>query len=512
MMTLTTTSGKTDIVGATKPRDGQPSAAADAERSAGLNPNLIHGALSQTAHSGVGRYYLANAKADGRFPKVPPPNSEKFPEQKPKIPGSTPQSFLEQYLAARAESEGGDLLRRARASLTNDVRICPQCGKVCGTTMKSCNSCSAGLEGVPISQTDNLLSCFCLGIERGRFPLKIGVRYESDRVLVFDDILALTPAHFLAVPTFAWISDWRWLLYHPAEGLALLKELRRCGEEVLREQFWDHADFRRKYWWRVEALWARECAAGGETRREGAADLPETEARDQSAEKMFGWFCENHVVWGLNYPPSQWHFHLQIAASPWLPFHQDQMQVGKHMHWGRFFTYSYVAQALEAMVALELRGQSLVGDLPGLDEKDIGVFVGWISEQLGVRYEECHRRAMDRAMRSQQELAAFDLADFESLVLVGPRVDASAGSRGEESRKVVLNAATWEKAVAGATAGGSADDPGEIQKRDTAVLMNYGAGGAAEGERRLGWYTKGLGTVGAGRAQEFWERNWWEAV
>ena len=50
------------------------------------NPNLRNGSVSQTVASGVGRYYLAKAKAE-RFPTVPPPHADTFAGQSAKVGG-----------------------------------------------------------------------------------------------------------------------------------------------------------------------------------------------------------------------------------------------------------------------------------------------------------------------------------------------------------------------------------------------------------------------------------------
>jgi hypothetical protein len=57
----------------------------------------------------------------------------------------------------------------------------------------------------------------------GPFPLIISVRQVSDSILVFDDLLRLTPCHLNAIPTSCYCPDWRYLLLKPREGTPNLR-------------------------------------------------------------------------------------------------------------------------------------------------------------------------------------------------------------------------------------------------------------------------------------------------
>ena len=385
--------------------------------------------------------------------------------------------------------------------------------------IRFCNSCSAPLDDRPITGTDNLLSCFCLGIEQGRFPLRIGVRYETDEVLVFDDILALTPCHLLAVPTRAWVPDWRYLLAHPEAGLRLLRGLRAAGESVVKNQFWANDAFRAKYW------------------RNVFPNNTEQNMDDQHEIKNFRALCDEHTVFGFNYPPSQWHLHLQIAVSPWLPFHQDQMHVGNHMHWGRFFTYDFVVAVLEELCR---RATDQI-HFPSPESEDrVEPFLEIIEANLDIRYADYHRRAIDSALRSQQVLASYDPCDFEKVVLVVAAVPGAAGGEAEnstvsapataeggssvvaaqgtppsssptkvhlatvESHKVVLDSSNF-------AVDASADASG-LQVADKLTIQNYGrpydVGAGGKVGFSLGYYSKGL--LGDEEVAQFARRKWWE--
>jgi hypothetical protein len=114
----------------------------------------------------------------------------------------------------------------------------------------------------------------------------MSLRHEDEECLVFDDLLALTPCHLNSVPTTAYMPDWRYLLKDPAQGLALIDRLfNRCCQ-VVEEQFYaDEA-------WRARTF----------------KDSP-TFAQ-----------LRPHIAAGFNYPPSQYHLHLQFILPPLLPF------------------------------------------------------------------------------------------------------------------------------------------------------------------------------------------------
>jgi hypothetical protein len=52
----------------------------------------------------------------------------------------------------------------------------------------------------------------------GPFPFTISVRSMAEDIIVFDDLLSLTPCHLNVVPTNMYCADWRYLLLKPKEG------------------------------------------------------------------------------------------------------------------------------------------------------------------------------------------------------------------------------------------------------------------------------------------------------
>ena len=83
----------------------------------------------------------------------------------------------------------------------NEIKKCASCGKPCATTMEICNACGASLKDVAITKSPNLFIGFIYGVDKANFPLKISMRHETEDIMVFDDPLAITRAHVLAVPT-----------------------------------------------------------------------------------------------------------------------------------------------------------------------------------------------------------------------------------------------------------------------------------------------------------------------
>eukprot|EP00727_Mastigamoeba_balamuthi_P003575 m51a1_g13214 hypothetical protein (218) ;mRNA; f:1682-2648 len=169
--------------------------------------------------------------------------------QAPAVPG-TVDMFLASY------SNDPALLRQMK----NKVKKCP-CGKAVAYTLPSCNLCGASLAAAPISYTDNVFTGFMYGIEKTVFPLTISMRLQNERFIVFDDLLALSPCHLNVIPTTAYIPDWRFLLRRPAEGLALIREMRALCTAVAREQFGGSDEYRGAVWRGLAAEDAVACAS-----------------------------------------------------------------------------------------------------------------------------------------------------------------------------------------------------------------------------------------------------------
>eukprot|EP00435_Cladocopium_sp_Y103_P021244 s4468_g5.t1 len=129
-----------------------------------------------------------------------------------------------------------DSLAQSNAELSrylyNDVKVCVKCGRPCANTQKACQACGTSLADVPVTQTENVMMGFIFGVERTlKLPLMISLRRtEPDRgqtnnVIVFDDLLAMSSCHLNALLTSHYCQDWRWLLRDPVTARGLLDEM-----------------------------------------------------------------------------------------------------------------------------------------------------------------------------------------------------------------------------------------------------------------------------------------------
>jgi hypothetical protein len=114
-------------------------------------------------------------------------------------------------------------------------------------------------------------------------------RHEDKDFMVFDDLMQMTPCHVNCIPTSNYIPDWRFLLRDPTAGLQLVSTMAaHCGA-VLKTQFWENAEWRKKFF----------------------ADSSSLD-------------CDTQVIpvvlAGFNYPPSQYQLHLQYMCPPMYPF------------------------------------------------------------------------------------------------------------------------------------------------------------------------------------------------
>ena len=118
------------------------------------------------------------------------------------------------------------------------------------------------------------------------------MRHESGEVLVFDDPLALSRCHMLAVPMSAYVPDVAALFAAPAAGLRLIEALDAAAWGEVRRMVGPGGD----EGWRRSVLSAE------------GLEMDETELRG----------C---VAAGFNMPPSQYQLHIQYIFPPLLPQH-----------------------------------------------------------------------------------------------------------------------------------------------------------------------------------------------
>eukprot|EP00747_Dinoflagellata_sp_TGD_P078411 gnl/TRDRNA2_/TRDRNA2_160060_c0_seq2.p1 gnl/TRDRNA2_/TRDRNA2_160060_c0~~gnl/TRDRNA2_/TRDRNA2_160060_c0_seq2.p1 ORF type:complete len:412 (+),score=74.10 gnl/TRDRNA2_/TRDRNA2_160060_c0_seq2:86-1237(+) len=280
----------------------------------------------------------------------------------------------------------------------NLMKKCPGCGKPCAVNMKNCNNCNTDLTAVAESKGTNLFVGMIFGIDKVPFPLKISLRSETPSMMVFDDPLAITRAHVLAVPTHCHCPDVRSLFVHPAAGLKLITDMDQAAWDALKSGHLASDE------WRKQAL-----SPEGYT-------LPVDDLRP-------------HVVRAFNLPPSQYQIHMQYMLPPLLPSHLGVLNRGGHFVKLRHFPVAYVQEALQKLVD---EGKSFSEALSW----DASKLVEAIAN-IGLDYEAAHKKDWDHLVDSNNFLANFDPADFEFAVL-GDKVvgkDTSEQVEGAPSTK-----------------------------------------------------------------------------
>jgi len=275
--------------------------------------------------------------------------------------------------------------------LKNNVKKCGACGKVCGNTMTSCNGCSSELPQ-ETTHSHNIFMGFVYGVAKAPFPLTISVRKQTEELLVLDDLLQLSPCHLNVVPTTQYIPNWMFLLRHPRAGLALLQKLEDAAWACVLEQFVRHPPWRNKYL----------RPAGVET----LATLDE---------------LRSHVVFGCNFPPSQFQLHLQCIMMPWTPANYQHYHDQLHLTPGRYFPLEYIKRVLTLDERVEVTLETPV-------ERVLAHF------DARVPYKEMHAASYARCGQSHRLLANWKPEDFAA------RVTGEAVVGSDKSKKDLLAA------------------------------------------------------------------------
>jgi len=266
------------------------------------------------------------------------------------------------------------------AQLKNRVKQCSKCDKVNAYTLQFCNCCCEDLSKVEIGYTDNVFTAFIFGIKDTKFPLIISLRYQNESLLVFDDLLCLTPCHLNCVHTASYLPDLRYLFERPKKGLALLKDMYQAAWSTAKREYLSNKEFRQKI-------------------MPHSFNLTDEEIR-------------NHAMSGLNFPPSQFQLHLQFMLPPMMPFHYHMYLQAMHFSLERFFPVEYMMDALNL----------LTEPLVGARNMAIEQMVNLVNEKTGVNYYKYHSDFSARYGRSHRELAAWDPADFERVIVNGVEV------------------------------------------------------------------------------------------
>lgn len=253
-------------------------------------------------------------------------------------------------------------------TLFNDVKICPKCGKPCALSLIVCSACSTSLENVAVSQSENQFTAFLFGVKAAQsgVPYTFSLRRETDKVLVFDDMLGLTPCHLNCISTQFYIPDWRYLLTDPPRALLLL--------DTMEDELWtatvDFLDY------------------GGILHHTGVS-------RETIRSK---------VIKSFNYPPSHYQLHVHWLVPPLLPFHHHMAAQSKHFHEGRTFPLAYVREVLSLNEPYHVEKDTRI--------EDIVAFY----DQQGVSYEKMWAEFYRKTIEDSLECANWELTDFEYVV------------------------------------------------------------------------------------------------
>lgn len=266
------------------------------------------------------------------------------------------------------------------AQLRNRVKLCTKCDKVNAYTLQFCNCCCSDLSKVKIGYTDNVFTAFIFGIKDTRFPLIISLRYQDERLIVFDDLLCLTPCHLNCIYTEAYLPDLRCLFERPQKGFALLKDMYERAWSTAMKEYLSNKEFRQKI-------------------MPHSFNLSDEEIRSR-------------VISGLNFPPSQFQLHLQFMLPPMMPFHYHMYLQGLHFSLERFFPVEYMLEALN----------SLKEPLVGAKNMPIEKIINIVNEMTGVNYYKYHSDCTTRYGRSHRELAAWDPDDFDRVIVNGEEI------------------------------------------------------------------------------------------
>lgn len=336
---------------------------------------------------------------------------------------------IAEYIAARAGTPHEEAARRV---LLNKVRVCPTCGKPNGLTLPTCNKCQQDLSAVGPSFTNNLFSAFVLGIEREpKFPLKLSMRLETERLMVFDDPLALSPLHFCAVPSTAFIPDWRYLALRPAEGLALSQELVRACHRAAEDQFLS------------DPAWCASLLATG-------------------------CFAADRMIAGYNVPPSQNQLHVQYILPAFMP-HQFMMFLrGVHFTPGRFFPVTFVERCLQALIAANAHLDAADMDRP------VEELLELLKAKCGVDYKREHAAFLEDVDQLHKQLANWKPENFRGISRAG--ADVKAGEL------------VFESFAAGDEDNGTSEPESVVYEREKGALQTYGKS-PVMGADSMGYYS-----------------------
>jgi len=305
-------------------------------------------------------------------------------------------------------------------ALYNDVKVCEKCGKPCAFTLATCNSCGASLEKVKISKSENVFSAFLLGVRRAAkgFPYVMSLRRQTEDVLIYDDLLALTPCHFNAIPAKYYIPDWRFLLTAPKKSLELL--------DIMEAECWAA----------MAPFVQNECFRKAILR----GDLSDEDIR-------------RRVMRSFNFPPSQFQMHIQWLVPPFTPFQHYMAETRNHFHEGRSFPMEYVRKVLELDMPYKVERTTPIEEIIAYYDK------------LGVKYSEIWAEFFEGCLQRTMEVQNWNVDHFQYVV--------------QDGKAHEFTVAEGKLQVGKEAAGVS---PADLQVKDKVALQNYGRPYSAEGK------------------------------
>jgi len=255
------------------------------------------------------------------------------------------------------------------------VRVCAnqKCKKPVAFTLANCNGCGAPMSQVEITHTTNIFTSFCYGIQKEAFPYVISLRSADPSILVFDDLLALTPAHLNCIPTDQYLSDWRFLCRKPKQGLELVNQLFEASWKVMKGQFLANAAWKNKIFRLADSI-------------------PDDDLR-------------THVACGCNFPPSQYQLHLQFMLPPFFPYHWFLFLNDGHFTKERFFPIEYIRQVLALNISYDVKEDTPIEEL-------IAFY-----DSKGVNYLQIWKQCYENYAASHKRFANWNSEDFEHLVI-----------------------------------------------------------------------------------------------
>jgi len=320
---------------------------------------------------------------------------------------------------------------KLRRTLYNDVKVCPKCSKPCAFTLMKCNSCGTDIKDVMISKSDNVFSAFLFGVKTASkgFPYTVSLRKHTVDVMIFDDMLALTPIHLNGISAKYYIPDWRFLLSDPPAARRLL--------EGMEEELWNVTE---SQYLENEAFWNYIYPAH------------RLKPRD----------VRSKVIKSFNFPPSQFQMHIQWVVPPLFPFQHHMAEIRNHFHEDRAFPFDYVMEILK----LNIPYPTCIKD-----DTPISEIVEFYDKQ-GVVYKDHWHAFYEKALADSIECSNWNPEEFEYLVH-----DGKAHSFSSEGGCLVPKSADPSVNTA------------DIQKKDCQLMQNYGRPYGVDG-RPTGTYVK----------------------